>query len=97
MARNPELDHEFNENKEQQKRMIFTYGDMNFQPGGGAPKLTKGDQLGELAASGNASTGLKPWQRVAVLAGAVAVAVLIYTAIYFFSNVTIFSHIPGYM
>ncbi len=93
MARNPELDHEFNENKEQQKRVIFTYGDMNFQPGGGAPKLTKGDQLGELAASGNASTGLKPWQRVAILAGAIAVAALIYTLIYFHSDYYVLSQL----
>ena len=97
MAHNPELDYEFNETKEQQKPMIFTSGDMNFQPGGGAPKLTNGGQLGELASNGNASTGLKPWQRVAVLVGTVAVAALIYTAIYFFSNFTIFSQIPGYM
>ncbi len=93
MARNPELDHEFNENKEQPKRMIFTSGDMNFQPGGGAPKLTKGDQLGELAANGNASTGLKPWQRVAILAGAVAVAALIYTLIYFHSDYYVLSQL----
>jgi len=93
MERNPELDHEFNENKEQQKRVIFTYGDMNFQPGGGAPKLTKGDQLGELAASGNASTGLKPWQRVAILAGAIAVAALIYTLIYFHSDYYVLSQL----
>ena len=77
MARNPELNHEFNENKEQQKRMIFTSGDMNFQPGGGAPKLTKGDQLGELAANGNASTGLATWKKAAIIVGLVLVASLI--------------------
>ena len=82
MARNPELDHEFNENK-QEKPLIFVSGDMNFQPGGGAPKLTKGDQLGELAANGNAKTGLKPWQQAAIIIGAMAVAAIIYTLIYF--------------
>ena len=95
MTRNPELDHEFNENKEQQKPFIFTSGDMNFQPGGGAPKLTKGDQLGELMSNGNARTKLPLWQRVAVIAGVVLVAALIYTLIYFHSDYYVLRNLLG--
>ena len=76
MARNNELNHEFNENKEQ-KPYIFTSADTNFQGGAGAPKYTNSGFLGELTTNGNARTGLATWKKVAIIVGLVLVASLI--------------------
>ena len=77
MARNPELDHEFNENRTQQKPVIFTSADMNGMPGPSGPKMTNSGFLGELSTNGNARTGLKTWQKVAIIVGLIAAAGLI--------------------
>jgi len=80
MARNPEFDHEFKENREQ-KPVIFTSADVNLQGGGAVPKYTDGVFLGELMTNGNAHTELKNWQRVIIIAGVLAAAAFVTWAV----------------
>ncbi len=76
MARNPELDHEFNENKEQ-KPYIFTVVDSNETTYGRVPQYTKGDQFAAMSMKGETTSPLKLFTRILLGAAAFAVGCLL--------------------